>query len=309
MVIGFPISPEGVSGAASACDRCAWLSRPFRDAGCVPCIDQLEQPGGRGTRAAKHVPRVGHAAGPRRGVIRAPGKAADQVAIRRSDTHLEAAVVVNRDDFLITFNGLVVGRTEDAAGPPRALDDQAQHAVAPRGTSPVSSPIQCSEMRLVPELGARLAALVLRVRRRLLDRQRGAELRQHDVIADTVVGEHARRRGEPVPADPERWRVLEVEQLDSRARTSSGVIADPERDGQTGWDRGQLDRDTREFVALAVVAQHELMRVLLVDHRRGRPRLTRIADQRRWGRQCGRFEDRTERQTRHGLRIVVPVRE
>ena len=234
---------EGVSFAAPPCHGCALRSRVFVYAGYVTCIGQPELLGARGTRAFAQEPRVANAAVSLCCVVLSPGKTADEVAVRCSDTHLETAVVAERDDFLVAFGELRVGRSQDAAGPPRSLDGQAQHVGVPA--------------RGVGERGSRLAARILSVGRRLLDRQRGAEIRQHDGVMDALVREHARRSRELVRTGDERGRVLEVEQLGERGRAFTGMVADPQRDGQIGRDRRQFDRDAGDFVALAVIAQRE----------------------------------------------------
>ena len=189
-------------------------------------------------------------------------------------------------------------RNQDAAVPPRALHGQPQHVGVPA--------------RAVRERRPRLAARVLIVRRRLVDRQRCAEIRQHDEVFDAMVGERPRRRRELVQAGLEGGRVLEIEQLDGRATlAAAGVFAHPQRYGQVGWCCGQVDRDAGDLVALAVIAQGELHRVVLGDDccGCGRRRLAGVADQRRRGRQRGRFGDRAEQLTGHPLRVAGVVRE
>ena len=205
---------------------------------------------------------------------------------------------------------LRVGRSQDAAGPPRALDGHAQHAGAIVGDSPESSFTQRPDGRVVVDDGPRLAARVLVVRGRLIDRQRGAETRQHDEVVDVRVRERARRSRELVQAGGEGGRVGKVEELVRVIGLQAPLnAAAPQGDGQTGRGRGQVDGDAGDFVALAVIPQPEAHGVPLGDARRGRRRLARVADQRRWGQRRGRCGDRAERQAGHGLRVGVPVRE
>ena len=236
-------------------------------------MGQAEQPGDR--RVVRvcvvEVDRVGRKG--RCGLV-IERKGADEVAIGSSDFEPDSRLVPVRDDFLgISRLFLCEVRNQDASVPPRARHGQAQHA-APRGgcryyhifpgiylLRPVSSRTQRSYQSVVPELCARLGAPILSVGSRLPDRQRRAEIRQHDEVTDVLVRERARRGREPVQADLEGGRVLKVEHLVCRPRT--GLAPDPEQDGQTGRDRGQFDRDAGDFVALAVIAQVELHGVLL----------------------------------------------
>ena len=227
-------------------------------------------------------------------VVRGPGEAADQVAVRISDVHRETAQIADRDDLLVALAGLREVRDQDAAVPPRALHRHPQHVGVPA--------------RVVKERRPRLAARVLGVRRRLVDRQRGAEIRQHDEVFDGLVGERPRRRRELVQTGLEGGRVLEVEQLDEAAPlAATGMLAHPQRDGQVGRGRGQVDRDAGDLVALAVIAQREPHGVLPGDVRdRGLGRLAGVAHQRRRG-QRGRFDDRAEGQAGHSLRVAGVV--
>ena len=204
-----------------------------------------------------------------------------------------------------------VVRSQDAAGPLRALDGQAQHAGARGGNYPCSSVAQRSDGRFVVDDGPRLAARVLSVKSRLLDRQRGAETRQHDEVVDVLVRERARGSRELVQADGEGGRVGKVEKLGRGIGFKAPLnAAAPQRDGQTGRDRGEVDRDAGDFVALAVIPQPEAQGVALGDVRRGRRPLARVAHQLRRGRRrAGQFDDRAERQAGHSLREAVPVRE
>ena len=182
---------------------------------------------------------------------------------------------------LIIDFGLRVVRSHDAPGPLRALDGQAQHAGARAGSSPWSSVAQRPDGRFVVDDGPRLAARILVVRGRLLDRQRGAETRQHDEVVDVLVRERARGSRELVQADGEGGWVGKVEKLarDIGLKALLNAAA-PQGDGQTGRDRGQLDRDAGDFVALAVIPQPEAHGVALGDVGIGRRRLARVADQR-----------------------------
>ena len=172
----------------------------------------------------------------------------------------------------------------------------------------MSSVAQRPEGCVVVDDGPRLAARVLVVRRRLIDRQRGAETRQHDEVVDVLVRERARRGRELVQADGEGGRFGEVEELVRGIGLEAPFnAAAPQGDGQTGRGRGEVDGDAGDLVALAVIPQPEAQGVPLGDARRGR-RLARVADQRRCGQRvrCG---NRAERQAGPSLREVVRVRE